>query len=114
MAKKKAVRETASTPRTPQPAKKTATTATVKDSAPRSGSDGDGSTLGTTRLLEVLTAFRKGDFSQRMPVDQTGVEGKICDTLNDIIDLSQSQLIEENRVADVVGREGRFTQRAAT
>ena len=83
----------------------------LEGSASTTGSNGNG--LGTTRLLEVLTAFRKGDFSQRMPVDQTGVEGKICDTLNDIIDLGQSQVNEVNRIAEVVGREGRLTQRAA-
>ena len=68
---------------------------------------------GEGRLLEVLTAFGKGDFSKRMPLDEIGVVGKIYDALNNVIDLCQNQASEINRVAEVVGREGRFTQRAA-
>jgi len=37
-------------------------------------------------LLKVLMAFRNGDFSARMPCDRVGLEGKIADTLNEIID----------------------------
>ena len=46
-------------------------------------------TLDTRQLLKVLMAVKKGDFSLRMPVEHTGVAGKIADTLNDIIDLNQ-------------------------
>ena len=30
-------------------------------------------------LLKTLIAFKKGKFSVRMPVDETGVNGKIAD-----------------------------------
>jgi hypothetical protein len=43
----------------------------------------------TLELLDVLLAVRRGDFSIRMPYDQTGIEGKICDTLNEIIEMNQ-------------------------
>jgi HAMP domain-containing protein len=64
-------------------------------------------------LLKVLMAFRKGQFSVRMPVDQTGVEGKIADTLNDILDLNQKLVSEFERISSVVGKEGKITQRAS-
>ena len=36
-------------------------------------------------LLGVLTDVKNGDFSVRMPLEWTGVAGKIADTLNDVI-----------------------------
>ncbi len=38
--------------------------------------------LDMRELLKVLTAFKKGDFSARMPVDKVGMPGKVADTLN--------------------------------
>ena len=35
----------------------------------------------TNKLLETLIAFKRGDFSARMPVDLVGMEGKIADVL---------------------------------
>ena len=35
-------------------------------------------------LLEVLTSFRKGNFTVRMPSNLTGIPGKIADLLNDV------------------------------
>lgn len=32
------------------------------------------------QLLTVLTAFKKGDFTTRLPVEHTGLSGKIADT----------------------------------
>ncbi len=63
-------------------------------------------------LLKVLTAFRRGDFSARMPSDQIGLAGKISDTLNDIIDLNERMTHEFERMNKVVGKEGRISQRA--
>jgi HAMP domain-containing protein/signal transduction histidine kinase/DNA-binding response OmpR family regulator len=64
-------------------------------------------------LLKVLIAFKNGNFSTRMPVDQTGVDGKIADTLNDILELSQSMAREYERISRAVGKEGKITQRAS-
>jgi len=44
--------------------------------------------LNTKLLLKTLLAFKKGDFSARLPGDWTGEAGKIADTFNDIIELS--------------------------
>src|SRR5438477_12858762 len=35
--------------------------------------------INNQQLLQVLTAVRNGDFSVRMPIDQVGLSGKVCD-----------------------------------
>jgi HAMP domain-containing protein/CheY-like chemotaxis protein/GAF domain-containing protein len=69
-------------------------------------------TLDTKLLLKTLMAFKKGDFSARLPTEWTGEAGKIADTLNDIIELNEKTTRELERVSRVVGREGKITQRA--
>src|SRR2546426_901561 len=69
--------------------------------------------LDTRQLLEVLVAVKKGDFSVRMPLDKTGVAGKIADTLNDIIELNQRVVQEYERISVTVGKHGKITERAS-
>ncbi|HET7225202.1 MAG TPA: HAMP domain-containing protein, partial [Candidatus Eisenbacteria bacterium] len=69
--------------------------------------------LDVRELLAVLTAVKKGDFSARMPVDCTGIAGKIADTLNDIIELNHALAGELARVATAVGKDGKMGRRAA-
>jgi HAMP domain-containing protein len=69
--------------------------------------------LDAKQLLRTLAAIKKGDFSVRMPLDQTGMAGKIADTLNDIIDLNERMTAELSRISTVVGKEGKITQRAS-
>src|SRR5580704_11824017 len=64
-------------------------------------------------LLNTLIAFKRGDFAVRMPVDRTGVEGKIADTLNDILELNQKMVHEFDRISRAVGKEGKIAQRAS-
>ena len=68
--------------------------------------------LNTKELLKTLTAVKKGDFSVRLPVEQTSIAGKIYDTLNDIFDLLEGGTKEFVRIGIVVGKEGRMTERA--
>src|SRR4029077_7461128 len=63
-------------------------------------------------LLRTLTAIKKGDFTARMPVEFTGTAGKIADTLNEFIDMQERMTGEIERVANVVGKEGKLNQRA--
>jgi HAMP domain-containing protein/CheY-like chemotaxis protein/signal transduction histidine kinase len=70
-------------------------------------------TLNTKLLLKVLAAFKKGDFSVRLPGEWTGEAGKIADTLNEIIDLSDQTAKELDRVSKAVGREGKISHRAS-
>ena len=62
-------------------------------------------------ILEVLAAVKSGDFSVRMPLEWTGVAGKIADHLNDVIAANQTLGKELTRVSRVVGKEGKLSQR---
>jgi hypothetical protein len=42
-------------------------------------------TVDAAALLGVLAKIKEGDFSARMPLDWTGVAGKVADGLNDVI-----------------------------
>src|SRR5665213_655066 len=91
---------------------------TVPTSAKPTAANGDlhlpSDTLDPALLLRVLSDVRRGDFSVRMPVELTGVAGKIADTLNDIVAANQSLGVELARVSRVVGREGRLSARVAS
>ncbi|HEX9143056.1 MAG TPA: HAMP domain-containing protein, partial [Candidatus Binatia bacterium] len=64
------------------------------------------------KLLKVLAAVKRGDFSARLPDDWSGIDGKIADTLNNIIELMADNTAEVERLSRVVGREGKLSQRA--
>src|SRR5213083_3515593 len=73
--------------------------------------NGDG--VDSRQLLTALGAFKRGDFSARLPDDWTGIAGKIADTFNEVIRTSQRMTQELERIRRVVGKEGRITQRAS-
>jgi signal transduction histidine kinase/HAMP domain-containing protein/ActR/RegA family two-component response regulator len=62
-------------------------------------------------LLSVLAQVKEGDFTARMPLDWLGTPGKIADGLNDVIVANQALEAELARVSDVVGKQGRLSQR---
>ncbi|MBK9264632.1 MAG: HAMP domain-containing protein [Polyangiaceae bacterium] len=64
-------------------------------------------------LLEALTALKKGDFSVRLPLDWEGLDGKIADTFNDVVELNGREASELERMSRVVGKEGRIAERAS-
>src|SRR5438093_7107551 len=64
-------------------------------------------------LLRVLSDFRRGNFYARLPVDSTGVAGKIYDTINEIIDLNARLTKDLGRMSTVVGKEGKIRHRAS-
>src|SRR5262249_35594045 len=57
--------------------------------------------------------LKKGDFSVRLPLDWTGVAGKVADTFNDVMELNERMANELERISRVVGKEGRINQRAS-
>jgi HAMP domain-containing protein/signal transduction histidine kinase/DNA-binding response OmpR family regulator len=75
--------------------------------------DSNGHILDTKQLLTALTALKRGDFSIRLPLEWTGVAGKIADTFNDVIDLNERMASELERLSRVVGKEGKINQRAS-
>src|SRR5882724_11167369 len=80
---------------------------------PRNRSTTNGSELDTRQLLSALMAFKRGDFSARLPEDWTGVSGKIADTFNAVIETNQRMTRELERIVHAVGKEGRIGQRAS-
>src|SRR2546428_1488989 len=70
-------------------------------------------TIDARLLLKVLSDLKKGDFTTRLTSEQTGLTGKIYDALNEVVELNQRMAKEFDRVANVVGKEGRIRQRAS-
>ena len=85
----------------------------TKTTRPRKRSQPNGSELDARQLLAALMAFKRGDFSARLPEDWTGVPGKIADTFNTVIENNERLSGELERIVRVVGKEGRITQRAS-
>jgi len=67
--------------------------------------------LDPRHLLKALRAFRRGDFSVRLPADLTGVDGDIAEAFNEIVELNEQKTHELQRLARVVGKEGKIGQR---
>ncbi len=64
-------------------------------------------------LLNVLVAFRKGDFTTRMGPEYTGMAGRIVDVLNDVVERNERLSLELARIHSSVGKEGKLAQRAS-
>ena len=62
-------------------------------------------------ILTVLAQVREGDFTARMPLELTGVAGKVADSLNEVIITNQILEAELARVSRVVGKQGELSQR---
>jgi HAMP domain-containing protein/CheY-like chemotaxis protein/GAF domain-containing protein len=62
-------------------------------------------------ILASLQTMRKGDFSVRLPVAWTGIQGKIADAFNDIVAANGQMAAELTRVGQAVGKEGRTRER---
>ena len=69
-------------------------------------------TLDRHQLLAVLRAFRKGDFSVRLPIGLTGIDGEIGEAFNDVVELNERLTKEFERLGDVVGKDGKIGHRA--
>jgi len=68
-------------------------------------------TVDQHQLLNALQAMRLGDFSVRLPGDQTGLCGKIADTFNEIVAANERMAHQLEQVGHIVGREGKTRQR---
>ena len=64
------------------------------------------------QMLKALRALKRGDFSIRLPLDLTGIEGEIAEAFNDVVELNDNLNRELKRMSAVVGKEGKITQRA--
>ena len=78
-----------------------------------SDNGGDGSTF-ESELQQAMVAFRKGDFAVRLPPGRSGVQGRIADLFNEVVEMSQRRAQQAAEVARIVGKEGRLRQRIPT
>ena len=63
------------------------------------------------QILRALRAFRRGDFSTRLPMDLVGVDGEIAEAFNDVVSLNEDFTRELKRLRVDVGRDGKIDQR---
>src|SRR5271154_5545554 len=69
-------------------------------------------TLEPKQMLKALRALKRGDFSFRLPLDLTGIDGEIAEAFNDVVELNDQLTRELKRMSVVVGKEGKIAQRA--
>ncbi len=62
-------------------------------------------------LLQKLREVKDGNFAVRLPSGETGMTGKIFDTLNEIIEMNETMMIEFTKARKTIGKEGKLTQR---
>ena len=63
------------------------------------------------RILVAVVAFREGDFSARLPLTWSGIEGRIAEAFNQTIAQEERIAEEVTRLSVTVGKEGRLKQR---
>ncbi len=69
------------------------------------------SSLVLPTLLRALQQVRDGNFSIRLPVEWSGLSGKIADAFNDIVSSNARIADELGRLGRAVGKEGKTRQR---
>ncbi|MDQ1478363.1 MAG: hypothetical protein QOE62_3592, partial [Actinomycetota bacterium] len=62
-------------------------------------------------LLSFLAQIREGDFSARLPSHWMGLAGKVADGFNEFIVVNRAFSSELARVSEVVGKQGKLSQR---
>ena len=73
--------------------------------------EGNGAPSVLGSLLDALQAMRNGDFSVRLPRQESGVEGKVADVFNEIVAANERMAQQLELVGQVVGREGKTRTR---
>ncbi|MDX2052955.1 MAG: HAMP domain-containing protein [Polyangiaceae bacterium] len=64
-----------------------------------------------SQLLSALLRFKAGDFTSHLPADLPGIDGKIAEVFNEVLEVSARRATEISRVCRVVGKEGKVKQR---
>ncbi|HEY5040046.1 MAG TPA: HAMP domain-containing protein, partial [bacterium] len=67
--------------------------------------------LDLNQLLKAMLALKKGDFTARLPIDWTGIPGKIADAFNFTLETKERMAMELERLGQAVGKEGKINQR---
>src|SRR5687768_10404805 len=71
-----------------------------------------GAELDKKELLNTLLAFKRGNFSVRLDTRVKGIDGKISEAFNSVVEVNQKMARELWRISKVVGREGKIDERA--
>jgi len=93
------------------PARRKKTTRAKTPAANGNGGAAADSDVNLRKLLRALQAMRDGDFSVRLPGDQTGLAGKVADTFNEIASANERMARELERAGQVVGKDGKTRHR---
>src|SRR3954470_15277928 len=64
-------------------------------------------------VLHGLLSLRRGERGKRLPVEWTGLAGKVADAFNQMIEMNENLAEELGRLSRSVGKEGRISQRLA-
>ncbi|HEX4884215.1 MAG TPA: HAMP domain-containing protein, partial [Casimicrobiaceae bacterium] len=64
-----------------------------------------------TTILSALDALKRGDANVRLPVEWTGVAGRVADVFNDVVERNERMANELTRLSRVVGKEGKLDKR---
>ncbi len=67
--------------------------------------------LDLKELLKVLSLVKNGRLNVRMPVTQAGINGRICEVLNDIIDMNERFVAEISSAEATIGKRGNLSKR---
>ena len=81
------------------------------DSALQAPEDSLGEGGEMAALLHALTALRKGQADVRLPLEWTGVAGKVADAFNQVVEMNELMAAELGRLSKSVGKEGKLSQR---
>ena len=66
----------------------------------RNENGGEGSSF-ESELQQAMVAFRKGDFAVRLPTNWTGVQGRIADLFNEVVEMSARRAQQAAEVARI-------------
>ena len=64
-------------------------------------------------LLAALSALKQGESKVRLPLEWTGLTGKVAQAFNDVVELNERMAEELVRLSRTVGKQGKLRQRAA-
>jgi HAMP domain-containing protein/signal transduction histidine kinase/CheY-like chemotaxis protein len=78
---------------------------------PQKNGNGSIDEIDSYELLRLLLEVKEGNFSVRMPGDKLGISGKICDTLNGIIQLNEALVEELTKARNTIGLKGHLNHR---
>jgi HAMP domain-containing protein len=73
----------------------------------------NGAQIDARPILAALRAVQRGDFDARLPLDQIGVAGEVAEAFNNVMESLSGSTDEIARVSEVVGKEGKISQRAS-